>query len=153
MFDFFAKTCKLNGNRHLTPSKDESPFCVIEFQIGFKNLIYRYVENGWSRFHEAGLERLWRKYITMHKVFRGSTSLSKDKYFEAVQMSFANVRDQIHFHEAAPVSMKLIQPIFVISGVLIGTSVLAFLTEYREKVFVWAKLVHIIILKITHYCL
>lgn len=60
-----------------------------------------------------------------------------------MQHLFRNIKEQATFHEATPLSTKLIWPVFVICLVVMGLGVAAFLIGNKNIVGVFGKVVYV----------
>lgn len=125
---------KLMGNRQVVRNKDSSPFAMTQYMVGRKNLLTRYFSKELGYMLHAGLTRLWSKVGLQSLALRGKSELKEgNKYFEAVQQAFGNLRDPVTFHESQPVSVKLLMPGFILCSIVMSIALLVFLVEYREK--------------------
>lgn len=132
---------KLAGNRYIVASRLASPFSMVMFFAGYRNLVHPYFVKDWRRIQESGLESLWDTYIEIGRLLnRISFHQGKQKYFETVQRSFSDVKETIRFHESTPVSVYLIRPIFAICGIILVLGMLGFLAENRNNVVAGVKL-------------
>lgn len=62
-----------------------------------------------------------------------------NKYFEAVQPVFGNMREPVTFHESHPVSTSLLLPGFVLCSITMGSGIVLFMVEcqkYRVQKFI-----------------
>lgn len=142
VLDYKIKIIKLTGNRYVIRSREDSPFKRFKFMVGFRNLMYPYITKEWGHIRESGLGTLWEKVIWTGEFLDGVKGyLGKQKYFEAVQRCFGNVKEPVLFHEATPVSIELISPIFAICGVLLGLGFIGFMAENKSNLIVLGKCV------------
>lgn len=137
-FDFVLKVYKFVGNRRVVLNRGESPFRNLELRIGDTNLLTPYFSRDYVRMREAGLDKVWLHVKRVGEVLKKfSSGYDKQKYFEAVQRSFGNLKDPVTFTEATPVSTDLIRPVFVICGILMKLGVMAFLGENKKIAVFW----------------
>lgn len=129
-FDSNERRIKRSGKRHIVRNKGYSPFTMVQYTVGEKNLLTPYLAKEWGRMFEAGLSNLWLQVFRQHVALREKISLRGDnKYFEAVQFAFGNVREPVTFHESSPVSITLIFPAFVLCSAIVVMGVVAFVVE------------------------
>lgn len=139
VLDDIAKQIKFQGNRRGVRNRGDSPFRNVEFKVGIRNLLAPYFAKEWRNLNAAGLNQMWNKVyrISLFLRVRG-THLGKQKYFEVTQSFFGNPREGVVFHEATPVSVGLIRPIFAICAVILAIAVVQFMAEskicFRNKV-------------------
>lgn len=132
------KPVKFQGNRRGVRNKADSPFRMIEIKAGTRNLLAPYFAKEWVRMYETGLSDMWNKMSSTSLFLRvKGAHLEKHKYFEAVQTFFGNPKDMVPFHEATPILVELIKPIFVICGVILILAVVGFIAEHKELVRSW----------------
>lgn len=123
---------KYLGNRQIVLNKGDSPFNVVEFKVGSANLLTPYTVRELERMMESGLSNMWEKVLRINCILRTLNPANEKKYFEALQNLFGKVKQAIAFHEATPVSVELIEPIFAVCGVLVISAMAGFVLENRN---------------------
>lgn len=130
MINNFAKLVKSTGNRRVVKNTGDSPFRIVEFEVGFKCLLSPYFAKEWTRMQVAGLIKKWNIAQEINFLLRRTKKkISKRKYLEVVQQLFGSPKENAEFHEATSVSLELINPLFSICLVLVGLSFGAMLAE------------------------
>lgn len=122
---------KLMGDRHIVGNKGDSPFTMMQYMVGRKNLLTPYFAKELRRMFGAGLSQLWLKVGLQNMALREKVKPKEArKYFEAVQKAFGNLRESVTFHESRPVSVTLILPGFVLCSILMTIGLVIFIVEY-----------------------
>ncbi|OXA54901.1 hypothetical protein Fcan01_11392 [Folsomia candida] len=141
----FVQNVNIFGNRRVVIHHGSSPFQVVELITCGKNMLALYIKKELGRILQAGLLPLWRKYSLIGLILGRMQNGNRrhKKYFKAVQYLIGDPKNSPTFHEATPVSIGLIRPIFAICAVLVGISLLEFLVENHKLVILWGELIGI----------
>lgn len=124
---------QLPDNLHIVQNKGDSPFTIVPYMTGDENLLTPYFAKDWTRMYEAGLHQLWYKVYLQYLALANKGSLMRvNKYFEAVQRAFDNVKEPATFHESHSVSLGRIIPAFVLCSAVMAIGAIAFMAECRK---------------------
>lgn len=122
---------KVVGKGHIIRNRGDTPFKIIEYTVGSKNLLTPYLAKELKRMHETGLSQLWYNVLQQNVILRQKDEfIGVNKYFEVVQHVFGNVREPVTFHESHPVSVDRILPVFVLCSAAIAIGVTVLMVEY-----------------------
>lgn len=117
-------------NRHTVVSRGDSPFRVVFFKAGHKNLFSPYLAKGLSRIKEPGFAQMWDNLKFVPDALRNKRLwLSRGKYFEVVQDLFGNVKEPVTFHESNPISLNLMLPVFSLCAAIMAFGLSVFMAE------------------------
>lgn len=123
------------GNRHVVVNKGDSPFRSTVFSQGQKNLLAPYFRKEFRRLEESGLGKKWASVAWISsKLRQKKTHFKKNKQFRVTQTWLGNLKEGALFHEATPVSIELIWPMFIICAVVTALGIVGFAVENKRFV-------------------
>lgn len=127
---YVERQIKNMGDYHIVRNRGYSPFVMVQYSVGSKKMLTLYFAKEWGRISQSGLSELWYTVFKRNIMLRNKAKLKvQNKYFEAVQHAFGDIRVPVTFHEAQPISVNLVLPAFVLCTIIMAAASVAFMAE------------------------
>lgn len=127
-----AKLFQWYGTRLVILGTEDAPFSDISFGLASRTYLFTLFQKRFGELLSFGFEKRWTKlestYTSMNMQFEVDNT-TYQKYFARV---VASIREPITFNESDPVSLKSVQEVFALCGVVLFVSFITLLIDIDE---------------------
>ncbi|OXA54438.1 hypothetical protein Fcan01_10513 [Folsomia candida] len=107
------------GNRYVINVRDVTPFRTISMSVGYRNFLTPYISETLTNLEEFGISGRWDALRYLQYKLNAVRLAGRSKFRKLFRREMADGREPVVFHEAAPVSLKVMKFVFFLCGELV----------------------------------